>query len=119
MKNIRLCTLAAAIAILAAPMLAQAQALPAELTETEALQRYLKRFFPLPTTAVEIDAASNSLNIQVAPSYPWRLGELMAQEAHLVLSHRSAVGDPSIKCSRKTGRAGQKWRYEKIHRDTD
>ncbi|HWR96684.1 MAG TPA: hypothetical protein VN248_08155 [Arenimonas sp.] len=30
MKNIRLCTLAAAIAILAAPMLAQAQALPAK-----------------------------------------------------------------------------------------
>ncbi len=64
-------------------VLAPAQALPAELTETESLQRYLKRFLPLPTTAVEIDAASSSLHIQVAPSYPWRLGELMAQEAHL------------------------------------
>lgn len=66
-----------------AAALAPAPALPAELTETQALQRYLKRFLPLPTTAVEIDAASSALNIQVAPGYPGRLGELMAQEAHL------------------------------------
>lgn len=58
-------------------------ALPAELTEKEAVQRYLKRLFPLPTTAVEIDAASNSLTIQVASTYPWKLGELMLLEAHL------------------------------------
>ena len=63
--------------------LAPARSLPAELSETEALRRYLKRFLAFPTTAVEIDAASGSLNIQVAPTYPWRLGELMALESHL------------------------------------
>lgn len=63
--------------------LAPARPLPAELTETEALQRYLKRFLAFPTTAVEIDTVSNALNIQVAPTYAWKLGELMMFEAHL------------------------------------
>ena len=37
---------------------------------------------------------------------------------HLVLSHRSSVGDFQLARSRKTGQAGQKCWDEQIHRDT-
>lgn len=59
------------------------QTIPVELSDAEAVQRYLKRFFGLPATAVEVIAASSSLIIQVAPSYTGSLTELMAAEKRL------------------------------------
>jgi len=54
-----------------------------DLSDTEALQRYMKRFLGLPTVAVEIDTAANSLTIQVGQSYAGGLVELMAAEKAL------------------------------------
>jgi len=65
---------------IAAAMPIPPQSVPAELSDAEAAQRYLKRFFGLPATAVEIAAASNLLIIQVGPSYMGSLAELMAAE---------------------------------------
>lgn len=62
---------------------AQTQTVPLELSNVEAVQRYLKRFFSLPTTAVEIVPASNSLVIQLGPGYTGSLAELMAVENNL------------------------------------
>lgn len=56
---------------------------PAELTEAEALRRYLKRFLGLPAAVAEIDAAANALLIQVRPTYTGSLAELMATEKSL------------------------------------
>lgn len=56
------------------------QTVPVELSDVEAMQRYLKRFFSLPTSAMEIVPAANSLVIQVGPSYTGSLAELMAAE---------------------------------------
>lgn len=68
---------------LSATLPAPAPPPPAELSETEALRRYLKRFLGLPSTAVEIDAAANSLTIQVGQTYAGGLGEVMAMEKAL------------------------------------
>lgn len=56
---------------------------PSELSETEALRRYLKRFLGLPVTVAEIDAATNSLTIQISPAYADEIGALVAAEKAL------------------------------------
>lgn len=68
---------------LAAAITAPFQSMRVDLSDTEALQRYLKRFLGFPTAAVEIDAASNSLVIQVGQSYTGRLREIMVAEKSL------------------------------------
>lgn len=69
------------LAVTASP--SPVQPMRVELSDADALQRYLKRFLGLPLAAVEIDATANSLAIQVGPTYVGGLAELMAAEKTL------------------------------------
>lgn len=62
------------------PLLAPLPAAPGDLSEPEALRRYLKRFLGLPAAVVEIDAAESALTIQIGPAYVGDIDGILAAE---------------------------------------
>lgn len=58
-------------------------AAPPELSESEALRRYLKRFLTFPVAAVEINASDNAVIVQAGANYSGQFDTLMDAEKTL------------------------------------